>query len=137
MTTYIEIVEALIKARYLSNTDLDNATEVLAHVPITNSDAQNKKAVALTDEVYQYEMIRQADELIADDEVINAYEDEALQIKTIEAAVGQIIEDESEIVAAEVAIASAYHDVAAALVGAGLIDAANVEAVVGVIQKVG
>lgn len=135
MITYM--VQALIRAGYLSETDVDAAMKVLAHTPMTTTDTYKKKAVALADKAHQHEMIAQAADLITDDEVISDYEDERVQIETIEEAEEQLIADEAAVAAAEATITSAYHDAAAALVNAGLIDAANVDAVVGVIKKAG
>ena len=131
------IVQALIRAGYLSETDVDAAMKVLAHASITTTAAKKKKAAALADKAYQHEMLAQAADLITDDEVISDYEDEEAQIKAIEAAEEQLTADEVAVAAAEATITSAYHDAAAALVNAGLIDAANVDAVVGVIKKAG
>lgn len=138
MTTYMEVVQALIKAGYLNDTDVDAATKVLVHASIaTTTSAKKTKAAALADKAYQHEMIAQAADLITDDEVISDYEDEEDQIKTIEEAEEQLTADEATVTAAEATITGVYHDAAAALMTAGLIDAANVEAVVGVIKKVG
>jgi hypothetical protein len=137
MTTYVEVIQALIKAGYLSDADVDAATKVLAHASITTTAAEKKKAVALADKAYQHEMIAQAADLITDDKAISDYEDEGIQIKTIEEAEKQLTGDEAAVAAAEAKIAGAYHDAAAALVTAGLIDAADVDAVVEVIKKVG
>lgn len=137
MTTYVEIVQALIKAGYLSDADLDAAAQVLAHALITATKAKKMKAAALTDEAHQHEMIAEAADLITDDEVISDYEDEGVQIKTIEEAEEQLTADEAIAATAEATITGAYHDAAAALAMARLIDAADEDAVVGVIKKVG
>jgi len=130
-----EVARALVKAGYLSEADVDAAATVLAHA-LTSAEAKQKKAAALDDEAYQHEMIAQAADLITDDEAISDYKDEASQVKTIEAAEKQVAADEAVVVAAEATMAAACNDAAAALLKAGLIDAANVDAVVGVIKKV-
>jgi hypothetical protein len=137
MTTYVEVVRALVRAGYLSDADVDAATKALTYVLIMTTAAKKKKAVALADKAHQHEMIAQAADLITDDEVISDYEDEEVQIKTIEEAEELLTADEAAVTAAEATITGAFHDAAAALVMAGLIDAANVDAVVGVIKKVG
>ena len=136
MTTYVEVAEALIKAGYLSDADLDAAVLVLAHVLKTATKAKKMKAVALADEAHQREMIVQAADLITDDEAIHDYTDERVQIRTIEAAEKQLTADEAVVTAADATIVGMYDDAAAALLRAGLIDAANVDAVVKVIKKV-
>lgn len=137
MTTYTEVARALIEAGYLSDADLDAAVLVLAHVLKTATKAKKMKAVALADEAHQHEMIAQAADLITDDEVIRDYADEGIQIRTIEAAQKQLTADEAVVATAEATIAGMYDDAAAALSRAGLIDAANVDAVAAVIEKVG
>jgi len=137
MTTYTEVAQALIEAGYLSDADLDAAVLVLAHVLITATKAKKMKAVALADEAHQHEMMAQAADLITDDEAIRDYADEEIQIRAIETAEEQLTADKAVVAAAEATIVGVYDDAAAALLRAGLIDAANVDAVVGVIKKVG
>ena len=127
MTTNVEVAHALVKAGYLSQADVDAAAKVLASA-LTTSDAKQKKAAALADETKQHEMIAQAADLITDDEPISDYQDEGVQVQTIEAAENQLTADEA-------VIAGVYHAAAAALLAAGLIDAANVDAATGVIKQ--
>jgi hypothetical protein len=137
MTTYVEVAQALIKAGYLSDADLDAAVLVLAHVLTTVAKAKKMKAVALADEAHQHEMIAQAADLITDDEAIRDYADEGVQVRTIEAAEKQLTADEAVVAAAEATIVGTYDEAAAALSRAGLIDAAEVDAVAAMIEKVG
>jgi len=136
MATYMEVARDLVKAGYLSDADVDAAAKVLAYTLVSTADKKNKKAVALADEVHQHEMIAQAADLITDDEAISDYKDEEVQIRTIEEAEKQLIADEAVVAAATATTAGARHDAAMALLSTGLIDAANVNAVVGLIKKV-
>ncbi|MDH3674856.1 MAG: hypothetical protein OES12_05115 [Anaerolineae bacterium] len=128
MTTYVEVSRALVRAGYLSEADVDAAAKVLAHA-LTTADANKKKAAALDDEAHQHDMIAQAADLITDDEAISDYQDEGVQVQTIEAAEKQLAADEA-------VIAGICSEAAAALLQAGLIEAANVDAAAGVIKKV-
>jgi hypothetical protein len=127
MTTDVEAARALVKAGYLSNADIDAAARVLAPA-LTTPDAQQMKAAAQADEAQQHDTIAQAADLITDDEPISDYQDEGVQVQTIETAEKQITADEA-------VIAGICNQAAAALLTAGLIDAANVDAAVGVIKQ--
>jgi hypothetical protein len=127
MTTYVEVARALVKAGYLSEADVGAATKVLAQM-LTTADAKQKKAAALDDEAQQHDMIAQAADLITDDEPISDYQDEGVQIKTIDEAENQLTADEA-------VIAGICNEAATALLKAGLIDAANVDAAAGVIKQ--
>jgi hypothetical protein len=127
MTTYVDVAQTLVRAGYLSEADVDAAAKVLVQV-LTTADAKKKKAAVLADEAHQHDMIAQAADLITDDEPISDYQDEGVQVQTIEAAEKQLTADEA-------VIAGVYRDAAAALLAAGLIDAAKVDAAAGVIKK--
>jgi hypothetical protein len=76
-------------------------------------------------------------EAMADlDAEMGTYEDEEIDMETIEDAQARVDADQAVIANAKNWMAAAYRDAAAALLAAELIDSANVDAVAGVIAGV-
>ena len=132
MTTYIAVAQALVTAGYLSDADVEAAAAVLADALVV-ADAEDAKAAALDDAIHQDEVMTDAIGLAHADALVGNYGDEAIEEDVIADAEERKAEDEAAIAEAEDTITDAYDDAAAALAVAGLIDAANVDAVAGVI----
>lgn len=132
MTTYEEVAAALLNAGYLTDADVEAATVVLTDALVVD-DALGTEDTAITDEEYQEDVI--ADAEIWSDEDAKDYDlkDVAMEDDVIAVAEDLIEDDEQAIAEAEITIAAAYTDAAAALLAAELIDEANLEAAAAVI----
>ena len=132
MTTYEEVAAALLNAGYLTDADVEAATVVLTDALVVD-DALGTEDTAITDEEYQEDVI--ADAEIWSDEDAKDYDlkDVAMEDDVIAIAEDLIEDDEQAIAEAEITIAAAYTDAAAALLAAELIDEANLEAAAAVI----
>lgn len=134
MTTSVEISQALVSAGYLTEADMDAATEILADALLVEM-AEDVEADAMDDYSAQEDLIAKAqvresenlargdlDSAIADDEIIA---DAEIQKEF----------DKQTVRDAETVIDAACMDAAAALLAAELIDEANLAAVEAVIHK--
>ena len=132
MTTYEEVAAALLNAGYLTDADVEAATVVLTDALVVD-DALGTEDTAITDEEYQEDVI--ADAEIWSDKDAKDYDlkDVAMEDDVIAVAEDLIEDDEQAIAEAEITIAAAYTDAAAALLAAELIDEANLEAAAAVI----
>jgi len=135
MTTYVEVLQALVAAGYLSDADVEAAAAVLADALVA-AGAEAAKVAALEDEAFQEDVIAAALDLAELDAEADDFEDAAIQGEIIEEAEKLESDDEAIIADAEATIAAAYADAAAALVSAELIDEAEADAVAGVIADV-
>ena len=132
MTLNVEVARALVRAGYVSDADLDAAASVLEDALVIES-AQDAVAEALADEAYQEGLIADAEAMANLDAEMGTYEDEEMDMETIEDAQVRVDADEGVVANAQNWMAAAYRDAAAALLAAELIDEANVDAVAGVI----
>ena len=135
MTTYLEVAQALVRAGYVSDADIDAAASVLEAALVIES-AQDAVAEALADEVYQEGLIADAGAMADLDAEMGTYEDEEMDMETIEDAQVRVDADEGVIANAQNWMAAAYRDAAAALLAAELVDEANLDDVAGVIASV-
>ena len=135
MTTYVEVAQALVAAGYVSDADVDAAASVLGDALVVES-AQDAMAEALADEAYQEGLIADAEAMADLDAEMGTYEDEEMDMETIEDAQARVDADQAVIANAQNWMAAAYRDAAAALLAAELIDEANLDAVAGVIAGV-
>jgi hypothetical protein len=132
MTLNVEVARALVRAGYVSDSDVDAAASVLEAALVIES-AQDAVAEALADEAYQEGLIADAEAMANLDAEMGTYEDEEMDMETIEDAQVRVDADEGVVANAQNWMAAAYRDAAAALLAAELIDEANVDAVAGVI----
>jgi hypothetical protein len=135
MTLNVEVARALVRAGYVSDSDVDAAASVLEAALVIES-AQDAVAEALADEAYQEGLIADAEAMANLDAEMGTYEDEEMDMETIEDAQVRVDADEGVVANAQNWMAAAYRDAAAALLAAELIDEANVDAVAGVIADV-
>lgn len=135
MTTYVEVAHALVTSGYLSETDLDAATAVLADALLV-SEAQATEATALDDEAFQEAVMAEAEERAVEAAIVGDFEGEILADQMKADAQAAELQDDVIIAKAEATKAAAYRNVAAALLAAGLIDETNLEAVAEVIAAV-
>jgi hypothetical protein len=116
----------------VSDADVEAAAALLADALVV-ADAEDAKAAALDDAIHQDEVMADAIGLADDDALVGNYSDKAIGEDVVADAEERKAEDEAAIAEAEDTIGAAYDDAAAALAVAGLVDAANVDAVAGVI----
>ena len=135
MTTNLEVAQALVRAGYVSDADIDAAVRVLGDALVTQA-AQDAMAEALADEAYQEGLIADAEAMANLDAEMGTYEDEEIDMETIEDAQVRVDADEGVIANAQNRMAAAYRDAAAALLAAELVDEANLDDVAGVIADV-
>lgn len=135
MTIYFEVTKALVSAGYLSEADMDAAMVVLKDALVV-ADAEKAKAFALEDIVYQEEVTARAEDLAEIDVQMGEVEDRFVQAEVINSAEILAEGDAAMIEKADAVIVAAYTDAAAALLAAELIDEANLEATVSVIEEV-
>lgn len=135
MTIYFEVTKALVSAGYLSEADMDAAMVVLKDALVV-ADAEKAKAFALEDIVYQEEVTARAEDLAEIDVQMGEVEDRFVQAEVINSAEILAEGDAAMIEKADAVIVAAYTDAAAALLTAELIDEANLEATVSVIEEV-
>jgi uncharacterized membrane protein YgcG len=135
MTTYVEVAQALVAAGYVSDADVDAAASVLGDALVVES-AQDAMAEALADEAYQEGLIADAEAMANVDVEMGTYEDEEMDMETVEDAQARVDVDEGVIANAQNWMTAAYRDAAAALLAAELIDEANADAVAAVIADV-
>lgn len=136
MTIYFEVTKALASsAGYLSKADMDAAMVVLKDALVV-ADAEKAKAFALEDIVYQEEVTARAEDLAEIDVQMGEVEDRFVQAEVINSAEILAEGDAAMIEKADAVIVAAYTDAAAALLAAELIDEANLEATVSVIEEV-
>ena len=135
MTIYFEVTKALVSAGYLSEADMDAAMVVLKDALVV-ADAEKAKAFALEDIAYQEEVTARAEDLAEIDVQMGEIEDRFIQAEVINSAEILAEGDAAMIEKADAVIVAAYADAAAALLAAELIDEANLEATVSVIEEV-
>lgn len=135
MTVYFEVTKALVSAGYLSEADMDAAMVVLKDALVV-ADAEKAKAFALEDIAYQEEVTARAEDLAEIDVQMGEVEDRFVQAEVINSAEILAEGDAAMIEKADAVIVAAYTDAAAALLTAELIDEANLEATVIVIEEV-
>ena len=135
MTIYFEVTKALVSAGYLSEADMDAAMVVLKDALVV-ADAEKAKAFALEDIAYQEEVTARAEDLAEIDVQMGEIEDRFIQAEVINSAEILAEGDAAMIEKADPVIVAAYTDAAAALLAAELIDEANLEATVSVIEEV-
>jgi hypothetical protein len=135
MTTYVEVAQALVAAGYVSDADVDAAASVLGDALVVES-AQDAMAEALADEAYQEGLIADAEAMANVDAEMGTYEDEEMDMETVEDAQARVDVDEGVIANAQNWMTAAYRDAAAALLAAELIDEADADAVAAVIADV-
>lgn len=135
MTIYFEVTKALVSAGYLSEADMDAAMVVLKDALVV-ADAEKAKAFALEDIAYQEEVTARAEDLAEIDVQMGDVEDRFIQAEVINSAEILAEGDAAMIEKADAVIVAAYTDAAAALLTAELIDEANLEATVSVIEEV-
>lgn len=135
MTIYFEVTKALVSAGYLSEADMDAAMVVLKDALVV-ADAEKAKAFALEDIAYQEEVTARAEDLAEIDVQMGEIEDRFIQAEVINSAEILAEGDAAMIEKADAVIVAAYTDAAAALLAAELIDEANLEATVSVIEEV-
>ena len=135
MTTYVEVAQALVAAGYVSDADVDAAASVLGDALVVES-AQDAMAEALADEAYQEGLIADAEAMANVDAEMGTYEDEEMDMETVEDAQARVDVDEGVIANAQNWMIAAYRDAAAALLAAELIDEADADAVATVIADV-
>ena len=135
MTIYFEVTKALVSAGYLSEADMDAAMVVLKDALVV-TDAEKAKAFALEDIAYQEEVTARAEDLAEIDVQMGEVEDRFVQAEVINSAEILAEGDAAMIEKADAVIVAAYTDAAAALLAAELIDEANLEATVSVIEEV-
>ena len=135
MTTYVEVAQALVAAGYVSDADVDAAASVLGDALVVES-AQDAMAEALADEAYQEGLIADAEAMANVDVEMGTYEDEEMDMETVEDAQARVDVDEGVIANAQNWMTAAYRDAAAALLAAELIDEADADAVATVIADV-
>ena len=135
MTIYFEVTKALVSAGYLSEADMDAAMVVLKDALVV-ADAEKAKAFALEDIAYQEEVTARAEDLAEIDVQMGEVEDRFIQAEVINSAEILAEGDAAMIEKADAVIVAAYTDAAAALLAAELIDEANLEATVSVIEEV-
>jgi len=134
MTTYVEISQALVSGGYLSEADMDAATEVLADALLVEM-AEDVEADAMDDYSAQEDLIAKAQvresENLAKGDVVSAVVDDEI----IADAEAQMEFDKQTVRDAETLIDAACMDAAAALLAAELIDEADLGAVEVVIHQ--
>ena len=132
MTTYVEVARALVMSGYLSETDLEAATTVLADALLV-SDVQAAEAAALNDEAFQEAVMAEAEERAVEAAIVGDFEGEILADQMKADAQAAELQDDVIIAKAEATMGAAYREAAAALLAAELIDEANLEAAAEVI----
>jgi hypothetical protein len=133
MTTYVEVTDALVSAGYLSDEDVDAAVVVLTDALVVD-EAEAAEGAATADYAEQEDMVAVAEVWEAEDAAEGDKAGVALDGDIIAEAVQQELDDEDAVIDAEVVIAAAYTDAAAALLAAELIDEANLEAAAALIS---
>lgn len=128
MTTYLELARALMDAGYVSDADVEAAAAVLADEMIIEA-AEGAEAQAMDDYNEQEDLIAEAEVWAAEDAAEGDFDLAVVDDEIIEDAAEQALDDRDMVVGAEMLIAAAYRDAAAALVTAALIDEAVAEAV--------
>ena len=134
MTLNVEVARALVTAGYVSDADVDAAAGVLEDALVAEA-AQDAVAQALADEAYQEGLIADAEAMADLDAEMGDYEDEEIDMETIEDAQARVDADEGVIANAENWMAAAYRGAAAALLAAELIDEANLDDVADAIAE--
>jgi hypothetical protein len=135
MTLNVEVAQALVTAGYVRDADVEAAAAVLKDALVVEA-AQDAVAEALADEAYQEGLIADAEAMVDLDAEMGTYEDEEIDMETIEDAQARVDADQAVIANAQNWMAAAYRDAAAALLAAELIDSANVDDVAWVIAGV-
>ena len=121
MTTYVEVAQVLVAAGYLTDADVNAAAVVLADA-LGVEQAKREQADALKDEAAQQEQIAGLEIEASTDGAIGDYVGQRVAQDRIVKARAEQDEDEAILENAEATIAFAYHDAAAALLAAELID---------------
>ncbi len=134
MTTYVEISQALVTGGYLTEADIEAATQILADALLVKT-AEDAEADAMDDYSEQEDLIAEAQvresENLAKEAMASAVVDDDI----IADAEAQKEFDKETVRDAETVIDAACSDAGAALLAAKLIDEANLDAVVAVIHK--
>ena len=121
MSTMIEVAQALVKAGYLTNADVEAAADVLAETLIA-TDAVEARATALADQADQENMKAGASEFARQDAAAGNKKDLSIDQAIIQDAINKEQVDQSIIKHAEAEISRQCNQAAKALAAAGLID---------------
>lgn len=132
MTTYLEVVQSLVDAGYLSDADVEAAIAVLEDALIAAAAEDAQDAVA-QDYTHQEDLIAEAQVWAKEDAATGDDESAVIDDEIIEEAEDKMEVDRVVMAGAEDVIDDAYADAAAALLAAELIDEANLDAVAAVI----
>jgi hypothetical protein len=135
MTTFVQVARALVTAGYLSETDVNTATSVLADALLIDESIA-AGAAALDDAVHQEDVITEAGAYAEEDGSAGDWDAVDREEAIIDAATAQETEDKAIIAAAIDTIGAACADAAVALATAELIDAGDVGAVTEVITGI-
>ena len=135
MTTYIEVAQALVSAGYLSDADVEAASDVLEDALII-ADAEDAQDAAADDYSEQEDLIAKAEVWANEDEAMGDIDTMEVDEDIIADAAEQEMEDQAVMAAAEDEIDAAYLDAASALLAAELIDEADLQPVAVVIANV-
>ena len=135
MTKYIEVAQALVTAGYLSDADIQAATDVLADALIIEV-AEDAQDAAADDYATQEDIVAEAEVWEAEDAAVGDFNSMEDDEDVIDEAIDKELEDEDVMAGAEDEIEAAYVAAAAALLSADLIDEANLDDVAIVIADV-
>jgi len=135
MTTYAEVVQALVTAGYLSDADVQAAVDVLTDA-LTIQAAEDLQDAASDDYSAQEDIVAEAENWEVEDSEFGDYDDMEDDEDVIDDAQYQEEVDKEIMVEAQAEIEAAYADAASALLAAELIDEANLDDVVTVIADV-
>jgi len=126
MTKYIEVAQALVTAGYLSDADIQAATDVLADALIIEV-AEDAQDAAADDYATQEDIVAEAEVWEAEDAAVGDFNSMEDDEDVIDEAIDKELEDEDVMAGAEDEIEAAYVAAAAALLSADLIDEANLD----------
>jgi hypothetical protein len=132
---YREVALALVDAGYLSDADIEAATDILADALIITA-AEDVEAAAMDDYNAQEDLIAEAQVWAAEDAAAGDFESVAIDKDIVDDAAEQALDDRDTVIAAEAVIDAAYTDAAAALLAAAIIDEANAEAVASLLADI-
>jgi membrane-bound lytic murein transglycosylase B len=128
MADYMELAQALVRAGFLSESNVQAATDVLAkHLEREIAEADDTKTFAKNDLAYQQRVIQDAEEMAEEDISMGDVGDRFIQAEIIDSAHALADKDKQLIERASEELAGAFKDATHALAADGLIDAANLK----------
>jgi membrane-bound lytic murein transglycosylase B len=136
MKNYAELVQALVRVGFLSESNIKAAAAILAkHLETEIVEAEDTREFATKDLTYQQRVIDDAEDLAEEDLSMGDISDRFVQAEIIESAHSLADKDEQMIKHADEELTAAFKNAADALLITGLIDAPNLKTTAAILAE--